>query len=75
MNTITIGVDLAKTVFSVYAMDRAGHVLKRQDLRREPFGLWPAELAAGTVVAMETCRMESWVRSHGSGLALLHSDI
>jgi hypothetical protein len=39
MSTITIGVDLAKSVFSVCEMDGAGRVLKRQDLRREPFGL------------------------------------
>ena len=55
MSTITIGVDLAKNVFSVCEVDSPGHVLKRQDLRREPFGLWLAQLPAGTVVAMEAC--------------------
>ena len=39
MSTITIGVDLAKNVFSMCEVDGSGHVLKRQDLRREPFGL------------------------------------
>ena len=55
MSTITIGVDLAKSVFSVCAMDGAGHVLQRQDFRREPFGQWLAQRPAGTVVAMEAC--------------------
>ena len=42
MSTITLGVDLAKSMFSACEMDGAGHVLRRQDLRREPFGLWLA---------------------------------
>ncbi|MGA9342923.1 MAG: IS110 family transposase, partial [Rhodanobacteraceae bacterium] len=37
MNTITIGVDLAKRVFSVCEVDAAGHVLARRDLGREAF--------------------------------------
>ncbi len=55
MNTITIGVDLAKKAFSTCAVDGPGHVLRRQDMRREPFGLWLAQVPAGTVVAMEAC--------------------
>ncbi|MGH8123032.1 MAG: IS110 family transposase [Rudaea sp.] len=55
MNTITVGVDLAKNVFSTCAVDGLGHVLHRQDLRREPFGVWLAQQPAGTVVAMEAC--------------------
>ena len=55
MSTITIGVDLAKSVFSVSEMDGAAHVLRRQDLRREAFSTWLAQVAAGTVVAMEAC--------------------
>ena len=63
MSTITIGVDLAKNVFSVCEVDSPGHVLKRQDLRREPFGLWLAQLPAGTVVAMEACSgAHHWAR-------------
>ena len=38
MSTITIGVDLAKSVFSVCEVDAAGHVRRRQDLRRDAFG-------------------------------------
>ena len=63
MSTITIGVDLAKSVFSECEMDGAGHVLKRQDLRREPFALWLTQLPAGTIVAMEACSgAHHWAR-------------
>ena len=63
MSTITIGVDLAKNVFSACEMDGGGHVLRRKDLRREPFGLWLAQLPADTVVAMEACSgAHHWAR-------------
>jgi transposase len=69
MNTITIGVDLAKSVFSVCEVDAAGHVLRRQDLRRDAFGIWLAQVAPGTVVAMEACSgAHHWARqclNHG----------
>ncbi len=55
MNTITIGVDLAKGVFAVCEMDAAGRVLRRRDLKRAAFAVWLAQLPAGTVVAMEAC--------------------
>lgn len=64
MSTITLGVDLAKSVFSACEVDGAGHVLRRQDLRREPFGQWLAQQPAGTVVAMEGCSgAHHWARS------------
>ena len=44
MSIITIGVDLAKSMFSVYELDGFDHVLWRQDLRRELLGLWEAKL-------------------------------
>ena len=63
MSTITIGVDLAKSVFSVCEMDGTGHVLRRQDLKREAFALWLAQRPAGTVVAMEACSgAHHWAR-------------
>jgi transposase len=56
MSTITtLGVDLAKQVFSVCEMDGGGHVLRRQELRREAFGVWLTQVPSGTVVAMEAC--------------------
>ena len=63
MSTITIGADLAKSVFSVCAVDSAGHVQRRQDLGREAFALWLAQVPAGTVVAMEACSgAHHWAR-------------
>ena len=63
MSTITIGVDLAKSVFSVCEMDAAGHVLGRRDLGREAFALWLAQRPPGTVVAMEACSgAHHWAR-------------
>ena len=63
MSTITIGVDLAKSVFSVCEMDGAGRVLGRRDLCREAFGLWLTQQPAGTVVAMEACSgAHHWAR-------------
>ena len=60
---ITIGADLAKSVFSVCAVDGAGHVQRRQDLGREAFALWLAQVPAGTVVAMEACSgAHHWAR-------------
>ncbi len=55
MNTITIGVDLAKSVFSVCEVDAAGRVLDRRDLGREAFARWLAQVPAGTIVAREAC--------------------
>ena len=56
MNIVTVGVDLAKSVFSVCELDGFGHVLRRQDLRRGPFLPcdWPS-YPAGTALAMEVC--------------------
>jgi len=55
MRTITIGVDLAKLLFSICEVDPSGRVLQRKDLRRDAFAAWLAQLPAGTVVAMEAC--------------------
>jgi transposase len=69
MSTITLGVDLAKSVFSVCAMDSAGHVLERREFKREAFAVWLAQRPAGTVVAMEACGgAHHWARrcmAHG----------
>jgi len=63
MSTITIGVDLAKHLFSVCEVDASGRVIRRQDLHREAFGIWLAEIPAGTVVAMEACSgAHHWAR-------------
>ena len=63
MSTITIGVDLAKSVFSACEVDGRGRVLQRQDLKRDAFAVWLAQLPAGTVVAMEACSgAHHWAR-------------
>ena len=63
MNTITIGVDLAKDVFSACEVDAGGRVLRRHDLRRESFAVWLAQVPAGTIVAMEACSgAHHWAR-------------
>ena len=63
MSTITIGVDLAKQVFSVCLVDAAGRVRERRDLRREAFIRWLPSVPAGTTVAMEACSgAHQWAR-------------
>ncbi len=63
MSTITLGVDLAKRVFSVCEMDAAGRVLRWHELRREAFAAWLGQQPAGTVVAMEACSgAHHWAR-------------
>ena len=69
MRTITIGVDLAKQVFSVCSVDPVGRVRDRRELRREAFSQWLPNVPAGTVVAMEACSgAHHWARrcqAHG----------
>lgn len=55
MSTITMGVDLAKNVFSICDVDSGGRIRQRKDLKRDPFAAWLVQLPAGTVVAMEAC--------------------
>lgn len=56
MGTITtIGLDLAKLVFSACVQDAFGRVRQRKDLRRGVLLQWLTQLPAGTVVAMEAC--------------------
>lgn len=56
MSKITrVGVDLAKNVIQVHAIDVAGKVVTNRTLKREKFLAWCAELPPGCVVAMEAC--------------------
>jgi transposase len=48
-----VGVDLAKRVIQVHAVDAAGRVLTSRALRREQFLGWCARLPQGCIVAME----------------------
>jgi len=63
MGTITVGVDLAKQVFSVCVVDGGGRVGQRCDLKREAFAAWLVQLPPETVVAMEACSgAHHWAR-------------
>lgn len=63
MSTITIGVDLAKRLFSVCEVDGNGRVRRQRDLGRNEFAQWLAGVRAGTVVAMEACGgAHEWAR-------------
>lgn len=64
MGTITtIGLDLAKLVFSACEQDALGRIHQRKDLRRSALAPWLAQLPAGTVVAMEACSgAHHWAR-------------
>ena len=63
MRTITIGIDLAKSVFSICELDVSGRVLQRRDLRRDAFIAWLPQVPTGTVVAMEACSgAHHWAR-------------
>lgn len=55
MLTITIGVDLAKLLFSICVVNASGRVVQRKELRRDAFSHWLSQQPAGTVVAMEAC--------------------
>jgi transposase len=56
MSTITrVGVDLAKYLIQVHAVDAAGKVVTNRAVKREKFLLWCADLPAGCMIAMEAC--------------------
>ena len=52
---VRVGVDLAKRVIQVHAVDGVGRVVSARSLARDKFLSWCAQLPAGCVVAMETC--------------------
>jgi transposase len=51
---VRVGVDLAKRVIQVHAVDCAGRVLASRALARDKFLAWCAQLPAGCIVAMES---------------------
>ena len=52
---VRVGVDLAKRVIQVHAVDAAGRVITARALQRDKFAAWCAQLPPGCVVAMEAC--------------------
>jgi transposase len=56
MGEITrVGVDLAKRVIQVHAVDAPGRVIVAKQLQRDGFTAWCAQLPPGCLVAMEVC--------------------
>ena len=53
--TVRVGVDLAKRVIQVHAVDATGRVVVARPLPRAKFMEWCAQLPPGCIVAMETC--------------------
>ncbi|MCY3819012.1 MAG: hypothetical protein OXH52_06560 [Gammaproteobacteria bacterium] len=56
MTEITrVGIDLAKKIFHLTAMDSGGEIVERKRLRRAGLQSYLARLPKGCVVAMEAC--------------------
>jgi len=64
---VRVGVDLAKHVMQVHAVDAQGRVVVARALNRERFAAWCAQLPGGCIVAMESCSgAHHWARRLGS---------
>ena len=60
---VRVGVDLAKRVLQVHAVDAAGKLVTGRTLARDRFIAWCAQLPAGCVVAMEaSSSAHHWAR-------------
>lgn len=60
---VRVGVDLAKRVIQVHAVDKTGRLLTSRALRREQFIDWCVHLPAGCLVAMEaSSSAHHWAR-------------
>ena len=60
---VRVGVDLAKRVIQVYAVDASGRMLTSRALARDKFVEWCVRLPAGCVVAMEaSSSAHHWAR-------------
>ncbi len=58
-----VGVDLAKNVIQLHAVDGAGRRVVARAVKREQFLAWCAQLPPGCVVAMEACSgAHAWAR-------------
>lgn len=56
MQTIVrVGVDLAKNVLQVHAVDAQGRMVTNRSIQRSKFLAWCAQLPVGCLVAMEAC--------------------
>ena len=60
---VRVGVDLAKRVIQVHAVDAAGRLVTGRALSRDRFIAWCAQLPGGCVVAMEaSSSAHHWAR-------------
>lgn len=58
-----VGVDLAKRLIQVHAVDAAGRCVVSRALKRDQFLAWCAQLPVGCLVAMEACSSaHHWAR-------------
>lgn len=74
MSTLTVAIDLAKTVFEVAAADSAWRVVERRRFSRAQLERYLATRSIGHVV-MEACSSSHhwarWIQSHGIRVSLL----
>jgi len=62
-DVVRVGVDLAKRVIQVHAVDASGRVVACKALARDKFMAWCAQLPPGCLVAMEACSgAHHWAR-------------
>ena len=65
MRTITIGIDLAKSVFAACELDGGGRVSQRRELRRGPFAQWLAQEGIASISLNPDSVIETWQRLAG----------
>jgi transposase len=64
-NITTVGIDLAKSVFSVHGVDGMGHVVLQKTVRRDKLASLIAQLPA-CLIGMEACTgAHQWARQFG----------
>lgn len=76
MNTTTIGVDVAKSVFQVSLANRAGRVLSRKRLSRSSFQRFLAEQPEADIILEACATAHHWARTaqgYGHHPQLLHA--
>jgi transposase len=60
---VRVGVDLAKNLIQVHAVDATGRRVLAKAIKREQFFVWCEQLPAGCLVAMEACSSaHHWAR-------------
>jgi len=77
-NITTIGIDLAKEVFAVCAMDTTGAVVYHKTLKRDAFVIWAEQLQSRHTIVMEACGSAHywgrWFASRGHTAKLIAAE-